>query len=111
MRAPAAAADLQGQLEWAYLLAGPTHARLEQDLRHCGFKLKGLTLSTRSWICPDCGSMHDRDKSAVRNILAAGVQAISTAWRAGSLKPVERVEAWEGNTPLRRPVAKQEPEL
>ncbi|QQX88945.1 transposase [Cupriavidus necator] len=50
----------------------------------CGFKLKALALSTRSWICPDCGSIHERDKNAARNILAAGIQATSTAGRAGA---------------------------
>ena len=50
----------------------------------CGFKLKVLALSTRSWICPDCGSVHDRDKNAARNVLAAGIRAISTAGRAGA---------------------------
>ena len=50
----------------------------------CGFRLKALALSTRSWVCPDCGSTHDRDKNAARNILASGIRATSTAGRAGA---------------------------
>ena len=50
----------------------------------CGFKLKVLALSMRSWSCPECGSVHDRDKNAARKILAAGIQATSTAGCAGA---------------------------
>lgn len=39
----------------------------------CGFILKDLSLKTRSWLCPECGSHHDRDINAARNILAAGL--------------------------------------
>jgi putative transposase len=38
----------------------------------CGHKLeKKLTLSERSWTCPVCGSVHDRDVNAAKNILNA----------------------------------------
>jgi putative transposase len=36
----------------------------------CGHKLeKRLTLKQREWSCPVCGSVHDRDVNAARNIL------------------------------------------
>ena len=38
----------------------------------CGVVFKGLTLSMRKWRCVDCGSVHDRDLNAARNILALG---------------------------------------
>jgi len=34
----------------------------------CGFVLKDLPLSVRSWVCPDCGAKHDRDMNAARNL-------------------------------------------
>lgn len=38
----------------------------------CGHKNKELKLSHRSWICTECGSEHDRDFNAAKNILAEG---------------------------------------
>ena len=37
----------------------------------CGFHNDDLTLSDRQWICPECGSHHDRDVNAAINILRA----------------------------------------
>ena len=41
----------------------------------CGFLLTELSLGTRRWACPVCGSRHDRDLNAAKNILAAGLAA------------------------------------
>ncbi|GLZ14568.1 transposase [Actinomadura sp. NBRC 104425] len=38
----------------------------------CGHLLAELSLSTRHWTCPSCGTRHDRDVNAAKNILAAG---------------------------------------
>jgi putative transposase len=38
----------------------------------CGYLLADLSLSTRRWQCPCCGTRHDRDINAAKNILAAG---------------------------------------
>lgn len=34
----------------------------------CGFVHAGLKLSDRIWTCPDCGTRHDRDVNAARNL-------------------------------------------
>jgi transposase len=38
----------------------------------CGHRLADLSLSARQWRCPSCGTRHDRDINAAKNILAAG---------------------------------------
>ncbi|MDQ2873878.1 MAG: transposase [Actinomycetota bacterium] len=41
----------------------------------CGHLLASLSLGTRHWTCPGCGTRHDRDVNAAKNILAAGLAA------------------------------------
>jgi putative transposase len=42
----------------------------------CGYVASALPLSIREWACSECGSVHDRDWNAAKNILAAG-QAVA----------------------------------
>jgi putative transposase len=39
----------------------------------CGYIVDKLPLSVREWDCPKCGTRHDRDINASKNILAAGL--------------------------------------
>jgi putative transposase len=47
----------------------------------CGHLLAELSLSSRQWRCPSCGTRHDRDINAAKNILAAGL-AVARGSRA-----------------------------
>jgi putative transposase len=39
----------------------------------CGHTVAKMALKVRAWTCPECGSIHDRDINAARNVLAAGL--------------------------------------
>ena len=39
----------------------------------CGHTVAKMPLNVREWACPECGTVHDRDINAARNVLAAGL--------------------------------------
>ncbi len=43
----------------------------------CGGKNSKLKLSDRTWVCNNCGTLHDRDLNAAKNICAAGLAVLS----------------------------------
>lgn len=43
----------------------------------CGYKKQNLKLSDRFWICHGCGTKHDRDVNAARNILLEGQRILA----------------------------------
>lgn len=45
--------------------------------RDCGYTVPKMPLKVRSWICPECGSIHDRDINAARNVLTAGLAGLA----------------------------------
>lgn len=51
----------------------------------CGYTMPKMPLNVRQWTCPECGSTHDRDVNAARNVLAAGL-AVSA--RGETVSPV-----------------------
>ena len=53
------------------ILKVPTLFPSSQTCSSCGYKNPYVkNLSVRSWVCPECGSVHDRDENAAKNILA-----------------------------------------
>ncbi len=55
----------------------------------CGHVVEKLPLNVREWNCPQCGSTHDRDINAAKNILAAGIVVNACG---GAVRP-KRVKA------------------
>jgi putative transposase len=70
----------------------------------CGHLLADLSLSTRHWQCPSCGTRHDRDINAAQNILAAGL-----AVARGSPGDACGAEVRHSGSSRMRSAAKQEP--
>jgi putative transposase len=87
-------AELVRQLEYKAEWYGRTLVKIDKwypsskRCFDCGHILDSLTLDVRSWTCPECGVVHDRDINAAKNILAAGlaVAACGEAIRPGAVK-------------------------
>lgn len=43
----------------------------------CGHTVAKMPLNVREWTCPECGTIHDRDINASKNILAAGLAVLA----------------------------------
>ncbi|MDD4254215.1 MAG: zinc ribbon domain-containing protein [Methanofollis sp.] len=59
----------------------------------CGYLKQDLTLSDREWICPDCGTRHDRDINAAINIKKFALQEQNLVGVAGAGRAVEPVDS------------------
>jgi putative transposase len=70
----------------------------------CGHLLAELSLKTRHWPCPSCGTRHDRDVNAAKNILAAGL-----AVAGGNPGDACGADVSHSGTSRMRPAVKQEP--
>lgn len=74
----AAWTTLTGMIAYKSSWAGRTYHRINRwypsskTCSSCDYKLEKLDLGTREWTCPNCGSFHDRDINAAKNILRVG---------------------------------------
>lgn len=59
---------------------------------NCLYQMSEMPLDVREWTCPSCGTHHDRDENASKNIRAEGIRQISvlgtrTAAEGGEVRP------------------------
>jgi len=57
-----------------------------QTCSECGFKGGKKELNIREWTCLNCGTVHDRDINAAKNILVAGGQSETLNGRGGKVR-------------------------
>ena len=56
----------------------PSNYPSSQLCSHCHYQNpKTKDLKVRKWICPQCGTVHDRDKNAAKNILSKGIEILT----------------------------------
>jgi putative transposase len=81
-----------GMLEYKAALCGREFRKTgrweptSQVCSACGVKDGPKPLSVREWECKECGTIHDRDVNAARNILALGRRERLNA-RGGQVRP------------------------
>lgn len=61
----------------------------------CGHINKAVVLGVKDWTCPKCGTHHDRDDNAAKNIKAVG---LTVSAHGGTARPV-KASALKGKSP------------
>lgn len=61
----------------------------------CGHKNKNLTLNVRQWVCLNCGSIHDRDENAAKNILKQATVGVTESNAGGNMSVLIKPSAPE----------------
>ena len=76
-------AEFLRQLEYKSLWHGRTLVGIDRwypstkRCSDCGHTVARMPLKVREWTCPECGSVHDRDINASKNVLAAGLAVLA----------------------------------
>ncbi len=103
-------AQFVGMLEYKAVKHGRTFARVDrsfpssQTCSACGFRDGPKPLHVRAWTCRSCGTAHDRDHNAAKNVLYEGRRIVAagraetpnaspSAGKTRTLVPAQRVEA------------------
>ena len=73
----------------------------------CGWIKQDLTLSIRKWTCESCGTIHDRDINAAKNILKQGIKILSGLGTNSDTKQKrdEALPLGESMTPEAQPIS------
>lgn len=75
------------------LIAIPRFEPSSKRCSACGYTLASLSLSIRSWTCPECGSNHDRDINAAINIERVGLAILSSKTNTAGLAEINACQA------------------
>jgi putative transposase len=79
------------QLEYKSQWYGRTLVKIDRwypsskTCHSCKYVLEELDLEVRTWECPECKMVHERDTNAARNILAEGLSVLACG---GGVRPV-----------------------
>lgn len=73
---------------------------------NCLHQVKEMPLDVRSWQCPNCKTIHDRDVNAAQNIRDEGLRLLAVGHTVSACG--ERVRPSKGTAFTRHPSAKQE---
>jgi putative transposase len=71
---------------------------------HCGTLQPEMPLGVRTWMCGSCGTVHDRDVNAAKNVLAAGL-AVSVC--GAGVRPQRRTPG--GQSAVKQKPRRREP--
>ncbi|ARV58109.1 transposase [Nostocales cyanobacterium HT-58-2] len=69
---------------------------------NCHYQINELPLDVRTWICPSCGTHHDRDGNAAMNIRAEGIRMLSSSGTGEANANGEKVRPIRGRKPKMR---------
>jgi putative transposase len=75
---------------------------------NCHYQITELSLDIRTWICPSCGTHHDRDGNAATNIRAEGIRMLSSSGtgeanaNGGEVRPIRgrKPKMWHSSAKL-----------
>lgn len=71
--------DYKAKAEGKHLVRIDQWVASSKTCHHCKYKLDNLPLNIRSWCCPNCQTIHDRDTNAAINIENEGILNLKAA--------------------------------
>lgn len=67
----------KGEREGKVLIEVDRFFPSRKTCNHCYYPIRELPLDVRSWTCPSCGTVYNRDVNAARNIREEGLRLLA----------------------------------